>query len=137
MKKLRITVDGKAYEVVVEMLDAAGNPVAAPASAAVPPPAPPVIVASASIAPAPAAAPAPAPAASGSSPGDVPSPLSGKIVSIDVKVGQKVAEGDQVVTVEAMKMNTYVTAHKAGTVEAIFVQPGDGVDEGRALLRIA
>ena len=130
MKKLRVTVDGKVYEVVVEMLDAAGQTVAAPVPAAPPP----VSVASASVTAAPSAAPAPAAAAG--APGDVPSPLAGKIVSIDVKPGQKVAEGDQVVTIEAMKMNTYVTAHKSGTVEAVFVNPGDGVDEGRALLRI-
>lgn len=133
MKKLRVTVDGKVYEVVVEMLDAPAYAPMAPAPAAPPslPPTPVLNSVSAS-----SASVAPAPAAGGHSPGDVPSPLAGKIVSIDVKPGQKVAEGDQVATIEAMKMNTYITAHKAGTVEAVFVSPGDGVEEGRALLRI-
>lgn len=130
MKKLRVTVEGKVYEVLVEMLDegAPAAPSPAPvASSAV----------SASVgAPAPAApAPAARPAAAGA--GDVPSPLAGKIVSIDVKVGQTVAEGAQVATVEAMKMNTYIFAPKAGRIEAILVNPGDGVEEGTVLLRIA
>jgi glutaconyl-CoA/methylmalonyl-CoA decarboxylase subunit gamma len=82
-----------------------------------------------------AAAPARAPAAGG--PGDVVSPLSGKLVSIDVKVGQAVAEGAQVATVEAMKMNTYIFAPKAGSVSAVLANPGDGVEEGTVLLQIA
>jgi biotin carboxyl carrier protein len=130
MKKLRVTVEGKAYEVLVEMLDdtgipAASHPVAAPA---------PVLAAPvAAAAPAPTAAKAAAPAGGS---GDVPSPLAGKVVSIDVEVGQAVEEGAQVATVEAMKMNTYIYAPKAGTVSAILVNPGDGVEEGSALLRI-
>jgi biotin carboxyl carrier protein len=130
MKKLRVTVEGKAYEVLVEMLDDTGvpsapRPVAAPASVLAAP--------VAAAAPAPVAAKAAAPAGGS---GDVPSPLAGKVVSIDVKVGQAVEEGAQVATVEAMKMNTYIYAPKAGTVSAILVNPGDGVEEGSALLRI-
>lgn len=133
MKKLRVTVEGKVYEVLVEMLDepSAAAPSSAPAAARP--------VASASVAPAPAvsapAAPAPSPARGGA--GDVPSPLAGKIVSIDVKVGQNVAEGAQLATIEAMKMNTYIFAPQAGRIDAIFVNAGDGVEEGSALLRIA
>lgn len=132
MKKLRVTVEGKAYEVLVEMLDETGapSPVAAP------------VAAPASLAPvasAPVAAPAPAPksaapAAGGA--GDIPSPLAGKVVSIDVKVGQAVEEGAQVATVEAMKMNTYIYAPRAGIIAAILVNPGDGVEEGATLLRL-
>jgi biotin carboxyl carrier protein len=128
MKKLRVTVEGKAYEVLVEILDEPGvsaaprAPIAAPAAPA----------------PAPTTAPAPAAVAAtaAAGPGDVPSPLAGKVVSIDVKVGQTVEEGAQVATVEAMKMNTYIYAPKAGAVSAILVNPGDGVEEGTALLRI-
>jgi biotin carboxyl carrier protein len=127
MKKLRVTVEGKTYDVVVEILDAGT------ASAAVAP-APSPSVSSASVA-APAAAPVPARAAGGT--GDVRSPLAGKIVSIDVKVGQSVEEGAQVATVEAMKMNTYIFAPKAGRVTAVLANPGDGVEEGTVLLQIA
>ena len=128
MKKLRVTVEGKAYEVLVEILDEPGTSAAPRAPIATP----------AAPAPAPIAAPAPvaaAPAAS-AGPGDVPSPLAGKVVSIDVKIGQTVEVGAQVATVEAMKMNTYIYAPKAGAVSAILVNPGDGVEEGTALLRI-
>ncbi|AHF89293.1 biotin carboxyl carrier protein [Opitutaceae bacterium TAV1] len=131
-KKLRVTVEGKAYEVLVEILDE--GKVAASAAAPVAAPAP---VAAAPVASAPAAAPAPAaaaPAAAGAN--DVPSPLAGKLVSIDVKVGQTVNEGDQVATIEAMKMNTYIFAPRAGKVSTIFAHPGDGVEEGAPLLRI-
>ncbi len=136
MKKLRVTVEGKVYEVLVELLDDAGSP-AAPAPVASPAP----VAAPAALAPVAApvsapAAPKPAtPAAAGA--GDIPSPLAGKVVSIDVKVGQAVAEGAQVATVEAMKMNTYIYAPRAGTVSAILVNPGDGVEEGAPLLRLA
>jgi len=129
MKKLRVTVEGKVYEVLVEMLDDAGTSAPSPASA-------PVHVAPVE---APAATPAPAPVqapAGASGPGDVVSPLAGKIVSIDVKVGQSVNEGAQVATVEAMKMNTYIFAPKSGRVDSILVNPGDGVEEGTPLLRI-
>lgn len=127
MKKLRVTVEGKAYEVLVEILDEPGLQAAAPRPVVAAPTAP-------AAASSPAITSTPAPAASG--PGDVPSPLAGKIVSIDVKIGQQVEEGAQVATVEAMKMNTYIYAPKAGAVSAILVNPGDGVEEGTALLRI-
>jgi len=129
MKKLRVTVEGKVYDVLVEVLDE-GTPVAAPRAAA--PVAAPAIVASVA---APAAAPAAAPRAPAGS-GDIASPLAGKVVSLDVKVGQTVAEGAQVATVEAMKMNTYIFAPKAGTIAAILVNPGDGVEEGTVMMRM-
>jgi len=136
MKKLRVTVEGKVYEVLVEVLDDVGG---APAPAPVNTPAPAAAAPAPVVAPAPVSAPEPAkpaaPAAAGA--GDIPSPLAGKVVSIDVKVGQAVAEGAQVATVEAMKMNTYIYAPRDGTVAAILVNPGDGVEEGAVLLRLA
>jgi biotin carboxyl carrier protein len=131
MKKLRVTVEGKAYEVLVEILDEGTAAAPSPAPAA-PAAAKPVAAAAAAPVPAPVAA-----AAGSAGPGDVRSPLAGKLVSIDVKVGQQVAEGAQVATIEAMKMNTYIFAPKSGAVEAVFGNPGDGVEEGFVLLRIA
>ena len=131
MKKLRLTVDGKVFEVLVEILDDGTPHVPAPVAPAAP-------IASASVsAPVAQVAPAskPAPAAGGA--GVVPSPLAGKVVSIDVKPGQQVAEGAQLLTLEAMKMNTFVYAPKAGTVTAINVNPGDAVEEGAALLTLS
>ncbi len=129
MKKLRVTVEGKVYDVLVEVLDE-GTPAAAPRAAA--PAAAPALVASVA---APVAAPAAAPRGPAGS-GDIASPLAGKVVSLDVKVGQAVAEGAQVATIEAMKMNTYIFAPKAGTIAAILVNPGDGVEEGTVMIRL-
>jgi biotin carboxyl carrier protein len=128
MKKLRVTVEGKVYEVLVEVLDE-GTAAAAPA------PTGPTPVGAVS---APVSAPisAPTTAKGPAAPGDVVSPLAGKLVSIDAKLGDSVAEGAQVATVEAMKMNTYIYAPKAGKITSINVNPGDGVEEGSVLLHI-
>lgn len=135
-KRLLVTVDGKQYDVLVEVLD--GTPSAAPApipaapapAPQAPPPPPPAPV---TPVPAPAAAPAAAPA---SAPGDVPSPLSGRVVEIPVKLGQVVKEGDHVLTLEAMKMNTSVFANRSGTVTAIKTAVGEAVQEGAGLMTI-
>lgn len=63
-------------------------------------------------------------------------PLSGKLVSVEVKLGQQVTDGQQVATIEAMKMNTYVYASRSGKVEAIAAQPGDAIQEGALIVRI-
>lgn len=135
MKKLKVTVDGKVYEVTVEIEgDAASAPSAVPAA---PAPVASVPVAPAPVAPAPAPAPAAAPASVPSGASGVPSPLAGKVVSIDVKVGAAVKDGDQILTIEAMKMNTYIYANKTGTISAINVNVGDGVEEGQILAVIS
>ena len=128
MKKLRITVDGKVFEVVVESLDEQGNPVVGQPSVPA--------FQQTSIAPPPTSAPKPAAAAAPAGPGTVTSPLAGRIVSIDCQLGQKVASGAQLATVEAMKMNTFVFAPKAGKVAEIKVSVGDAVQEGQVLARI-
>lgn len=129
MKKLRVTVEGKSYEVVVEMLD---EPKSSSQQASAPVVSAPIVSASV-VAPKVAAVAKPVPAGAG----DVVSPLAGKVVSIEVKVGQQVTEGQQVATIEAMKMNTYIYAGHAGTVSAIPVAAGDGVNEGDILVTIA
>jgi biotin carboxyl carrier protein len=63
--------------------------------------------------------------------------LAGKVVAIDTKVGDAVKEGDQILTLEAMKMNTYIYADRAGKIASINVAVGDGVEEGQALVTIA
>ena len=128
MKKIRVTVEGKTYEVDVEIVGgqpSIKNVAAAPArtSAAVAAPA------AAPSAPKPAA-----PVAAGA--GDILSPLAAVVVSIDVQVGQQVNEGDKVAVIEAMKMNTVVNATASGTVKAINVKPGDSIQEGQSLLTV-
>ena len=111
MKQLRITVAGQTFDVTVETLGGSNAPAPAPAPVA-----------------------APAPAAGGT---PIPSPLAGKVVSLDVKPGAAVKEGDQVLTLEAMKMNTVIYAPAAGTIASFSVNPGDTVAEGQVLATLA
>jgi biotin carboxyl carrier protein len=128
-KTLRISFNGKSYEVVAEILGEDGAPAAAaPRSAAAP-----VVQASASAAPV-STAPS-APRASGAA-GEIPSPLAGKVVSIDAPVGAAVKAGQTVITLEAMKMNTVISAPIDGSVAAVHVAPGDSVEEGRLLMTL-
>ena len=125
MKTLRITLEGKTYDVAVEVLGenaSAPAPVAsAPAQAAAPVAAPP------QQAPA-----APAPAGAGS----VLSPMAGQVMKIKVAVGATVSQNQEVIVLEAMKMETPIYAPAAGTVRAISVKEGEAVAEGQALLTI-
>jgi len=124
MKKLRVTVDGKVYEVTVEMFEEGIDPGGLPAVAPV----------AFHLASAPVAAPIAAPAVAA---GAIKSPLTGKVVSVDVKPGQEVNEGQQVMTLEAMKMNTYIYAPKKGRISTVQVKPGDAVEENAMLMAIA
>ena len=67
----------------------------------------------------------------------VPAPLAGNIFKIVVKPGQQVKEGDTLMVLEAMKMETNVSASKSGTVASINVSEGDKVTVGDTLLHIA
>jgi methylmalonyl-CoA carboxyltransferase small subunit len=51
-----------------------------------------------------------------------------------VQVGQKLQVNDLLVVLEAMKMETNITAHAAGTVKAILATPGEAVKSGQALI---
>ena len=54
-----------------------------------------------------------------------------------MKVGDKVAEGQDIVVLEAMKMENSITTEYAGEVKAIFVQPGDTVPTDAVLVDVA
>ncbi len=88
------------------------------------------------VAPATLAAPIPvpvaAPAASGGAP--LPAPLAGTIFKIETQVGVAFQEGDVLIVLEAMKMETEVRAPQAGTVASIAIKEGDTVQVGDALL---
>ena len=66
----------------------------------------------------------------------VPSPLAGNIFKVTVRPGQKVQQGDVVVIMEAMKMETEVRAPRSGTVANIVVKEGDSVALKDPLLHI-
>lgn len=73
----------------------------------------------------------------GSASGDpVPSPLSGNIFKILVSTGQQVEEGDVIIILEAMKMETEISAPKSGVIGSISVKEGDSVQVGQALLTL-
>jgi biotin carboxyl carrier protein len=127
MKTLRITLEGKTYDVAVEVLGenaststpTAFAPATQGAAPAVPPPAQ-----------APAAVPAPVGA------GSVLSPMAGQVMKIKVAVGATVSINQEVIVLEAMKMETPIYAPAAGTIKAISVKEGEAVAEGQTLLTI-
>ncbi|WP_027858800.1 sodium-extruding oxaloacetate decarboxylase subunit alpha [Marinobacterium jannaschii] len=87
-----------------------------------------------SVAAAPAAA---APAAPAGDAEAVPAPLAGNIWKVQVGAGQAIQEGDVLVILEAMKMETEVRAARAGTVVSVDVKEGDAVQVGDSLLTLA
>ena len=67
---------------------------------------------------------------------DVLAPLAGNIWKVTTEVGAQVEEDEEVVIIEAMKMETPVYAPCDGTVSAIKVKVGDSVEEDDLLLVI-
>ena len=123
MKKYNVTVNGTAYEIVLEVVDAAdvkSAPVAAPAVAEK--------VAT------PAAAPVAAPVAGGAT---VNAPMPGTILSVNVQNGAVVKKGDVLMILEAMKMENEIMSPVDGTIASINVQSGASVDTGAVLCVIA
>jgi len=67
---------------------------------------------------------------------DVPAPLAGNIFKVLVNNGDHVDEGDVLVIMEAMKMETEIRAPKSGTVQAVNIKEGDAVTVGESLFSI-
>jgi biotin carboxyl carrier protein len=120
--KLKITVDGQVYEVEVEAVEPETAPslprgyVTQPAPIRVP------------------AAP-PHPAAPADEDKVCRSPMSGVVVRIAVQPGQTIQVGDILLVLEAMKMETNITAPVAGKIAAIKVQQGDAVQAGEVVAK--
>jgi len=119
MSKYKITVNGKEYEMDVELMDGSAPVAKAPSKVSKPAPAP---VSKA----APAAAPK----------GATVSPMPGTILKVNVKEGDTVKVGDSVVVLEAMKMENDITAPKDGVVKALYVTGGQAVAKGDALFEV-
>lgn len=122
MKKYNVTVNGTAYEITLEAVDAAevkAAPVAAPAPAA---------------APAPTPAAAPAPAAGGET---VTSPMPGTILAVNVQNGAQVKKGDVLMILEAMKMENEIISPVDGTIASVNTSKGSAVETGAVLCVIA
>jgi len=67
---------------------------------------------------------------------DVPAPLAGNIFKVLSKVGDQVNEGDVLLIMEAMKMETEIRSPKSGTVQAVNTREGDAVTVGESLFSI-
>ncbi len=130
-KTIRITFEGKSYDVEVEVLDNnQAAQVAAPVSMA------PAAVCAQTASKAPAAAPVAAPAAPASGT-PVPSPMMGIVFKLKVKVGDTVKMNQEVAVLEAMKMENSIVCPCDGTVASIAVKEQESVSEGQILMTIA
>ena len=67
----------------------------------------------------------------------ITAPLSGNVINVPVSAGQQVSAGDTVLILEAMKMETNISAHKDGQIVEIKAREGDSVAVGDVLLTIA
>ena len=120
--KLQITIDGRAYEVDVEVLedeeDAASGHSLRPAAHATDP------------------------LAQGHTEawdraGKIcRSPVMGLAIKVNVEPGQAVDAGELMLVMEAMKMETNVTAQRAGIVKSVHIKPGDPVKVNQLLLEM-
>ena len=75
-------------------------------------------------------------AASSGSGEEVKSGLPGNVLRVEVSEGDEVAEGDVLIVVEAMKMETEIKSPKAGVVQSVLVAQGDKVVSGQALVTL-
>ena len=111
MKKFKIVVNGKGYEVEVEELDAAS-------SASVATEAPPVL--------------------KNTSGGEkVTAPLPGSVWKLKTAVGNSVKAGDVLLILEAMKMENEIQSPVDGVISEVSVKEGASVDTGQLLVVIA
>ena len=112
MKKYRVTVNGTVYEIELEELTGAAP--AAPVAA-------------------PAAAPAPAPAAAPAGGEQVPSPMPGNILAVNVAAGDAVKRGQVLMVLEAMKMENEIMCPCDGRVVSVNTSKGATVESGTLL----
>ena len=123
--KLKITIEDKTYDVEVEAAEpeaAAAPPrgyVVEPAAVRVPASAPPATA---------------APSADVNEAKVCRSPISGVVVKLAAQPGQSIQPGDILLVLEAMKMETNITAPIAGKIAKVNVSAGDGVQGGQVLV---
>jgi methylmalonyl-CoA carboxyltransferase 1.3S subunit len=126
--KLRITVDGKSYDVDVEVFEPE------PTQPGFHPPPGHVRVSAAT----PIAAPVLPPAAAATPVADETkvcrSPFAGNVSRVTAQPGQTIQVNDELLVLEAMKMETVITAPIAGKVAKINVSAGDAVRQGQVLV---
>ena len=131
MRRFKIAVDGVEYDVTVQELELDGRvsthqPTEMPSQAH---------DKEVSAPRAPTTVKAPPPPAQ-SNAGDVVSPLAGTVIEVKVSAGQTVKNGDLLLLLEAMKMESMIVAPMEGRVQNIAVSPGQSVQEGHVLLSL-
>lgn len=65
---------------------------------------------------------------------NVTAPMGGKIIDVKVKAGDKVGDSDEVIILEAMKMELPVVAGVSGTVKEVKCKQGDAVEADAVLI---
>ena len=118
MKIYKVKVNGKVYEVELESVTESSATINVPAAPAQP------------VAPAAPVQPA-APVAGGI---EVPSPMSGTIVGVNVQVGSQVKKGQCLCILEAMKLENEIVAPADGVVAQVLVSKGDSVENKQVLI---
>lgn len=127
--KLQIKIDGKTYEAEVEVLDddmsQSGDgpyPLVSPTGQPIPAPG--------------AYTPGHAAEAHAADEKHYRSPVTGLVINVNVMPGQEIRPGDVLMVLEAMKMETSVTAHHAGRVKSVNVAPGAPVKLRQVLIEL-
>jgi biotin carboxyl carrier protein len=126
-EQVRVEVDGETFVVGVEAVPAVAEVIAGEAAAAVAP-------SPAALSGSPGSTSPPTPPEAGGS--FVAAPLPGVIKSIAVRRGQEVAADDELLVIEAMKMDNVIRASRGGIVGAIHVTEGRQVAYGEPLLEL-
>lgn len=119
--QLKVTVNGVAYDVEVEVEEEPHTPIGA------------IFMSGGTFSP------PQKPPAAGARAGDdaITAPLAGTVARVLVEEGQSIEAGDVVLVLEAMKMETEITAPQAGTVTVVLVSAGTAVTAGQVLLEIS
>ncbi|GAF69988.1 unnamed protein product [marine sediment metagenome] len=136
MRKFKITVDGKVYEVEVE--EVGGNESSA-GTISVPQP----VVTKVKEEPVsqkvvkPSSNPSPTKAPTAAVAGEeVVAPMPGKVLQLKVSEGDSVKDGDTLLVLEAMKMENEIVANASGSIKKINIAANDMVDTGDVLMVI-
>jgi len=136
MRKFKITVDSKVYEVEVE--EVGGNESSA-GTISVPQPVATKVkeepVSQKAVKPSSNPVPAKAPAAAVAGE-EVVAPMPGKVLQLKVSEGDSVKDGDTLLILEAMKMENEIVANASGSIKKISVAVNDMVDTGDILMVI-
>jgi len=64
----------------------------------------------------------------------IKAPMPGLVLEINVKIGQEVREGDNLLILEAMKMENIFTSPRSGIIKSIMINKGQAVDKGQLMI---